>query len=150
MAMCSMLWVRITVNRQRHIYLRATHYGRPMLVADGVTQLYRCVNNGLWLFAHQCPEVDNHNIAQPQPQNDHLAALLVVVEYIPIVQLCVPFQGHGVLLAATTTYYKTTLLRGPLVEVDVINVYLGAASAPLLIGNVAENLVVYLHNAEFS
>lgn len=140
----------LAVNRQWNIYLRATHYGRPMLVADGMTQLNGGVDDGLWLHTSQCAEVDDHNIAKAQPQDNHLSRLLVIVEYISIVQLCVAFKCYGILLTSTTTHHETTLLGGPLVEVDVIHIDLVAEPVPPFVGNVAYDVIVYLHGLLFS
>ena len=60
----------LSIHRQRHKYLRATHHGGPVLVAQGVTQLYGCVDYRLRLHTGQRTEVDDHHVAQLQTQDD--------------------------------------------------------------------------------
>ena len=68
------------------------------------------------------------------------------MQYVAIAQLRVTLQRNGILLASAPAYHKTTLLRSPLVEVDVINIDLVAECVPFRVGNVADDMVVYLHS----
>ncbi len=139
------------VDSERHIYLRAFHHGRPVLVSDGMSQFHTPADDGLMVFVGERVKVNHKHRAELYAEHNGFARFRIVIDNVAVGNLCVPPQCDGVFRPACSLCQEPALLCRPLVEEYIVYFRIFEFGFPFGITvHVAEHFGIYFHNLEFN
>ena len=135
----------LAVDRQRDVDFRPFHYGRPVLVADSVTQFDGCMDQFVGRCSGQCREIGHQYVVELDAECDDPPIQRVIGQNVAVGELRAAFECHGIFVARLAAHDETAFLCRPLVEFDVFHTVGFRPFGPLLVVEVADDFRIDLH-----
>ena len=141
----------LPIHGQRHVDLLVPHHGRPVLVAEGVTEFDGALQLLLVRPGIEPPEVDNQHVVQADIDHDGPVPIGIVGQNIAVEHPRIALQGHGIVAATVATGHETALLRRPLIQFDPFDIRTAQRLGPVGHEDVADHFGIdfrlSLHNS---
>ena len=92
-----------------------------MLVADGMAEFHRNMDDRFGFLAGQRREVCDQHVVEPDANGHNLMLFGQIFDNIAVEHLRMAFQRHGIFVRMIAADHEAAFLGCPLVEVDVFD-----------------------------
>ena len=120
-----------------------------MLVADGMTEFHRDMDDRFRRLTRQIRKVRDQHVVEPDADGRNAALFGQILDNIAVEHLRVAFQCHGVFVFPVAFDHEAAFLGRPLVEIDIFDFGFPRFLHPFGVLQIAYDFRIYFHRIRF-